>query len=172
MLTTAFELRRQAPTETSIEDKPMNRPPLPPFTAEIAEQKARQAEGGCHLIEQRLENVVIAPVDQKHFGIALPQRPRRGHAAKTATDYHDSRLPSHPLDQAPQLFGYFSKGGVLVSPTSSRHSSIVAWQGLGLVLWPIKHADPIARPQNDWDRQRFAGTALLDRTQQFIPAIT
>jgi nuclear transport factor 2 (NTF2) superfamily protein len=33
-----------APRETIIEDKPMNRPPLPPFTAETAEQKARQAE--------------------------------------------------------------------------------------------------------------------------------
>jgi hypothetical protein len=28
----------------SIEDKPMDRPPLPPFTAETAAQKARQAE--------------------------------------------------------------------------------------------------------------------------------
>src|ERR1700722_6294572 len=35
---------RQADAKPSIEDKPMNRPPLPPFTAETAEQKARQAE--------------------------------------------------------------------------------------------------------------------------------
>ena len=35
---------------------------------------------------------MIAPVDQSDFGIALPQYPRRGHAAKTAADDDNSRL--------------------------------------------------------------------------------
>ena len=66
------------------------------LTGELPDRRrdfGRREDRGCHLIQQWLENVVITPVDQKHFGIALPQRPRRGHAAKTATDYHDSRLP-------------------------------------------------------------------------------
>src|SRR5690242_2138925 len=35
---------RTPPTPSSCEDQPMSRPPLPPFTAETAAQKARLAE--------------------------------------------------------------------------------------------------------------------------------
>jgi hypothetical protein len=52
----------------------------------------RREDRGCHLIEQRLKDVVITPIDQNNIGIALPQCPRRGHAAETAADDDNSRL--------------------------------------------------------------------------------
>jgi hypothetical protein len=47
---------------------------------------------GCHLIEQRLEDVVVAPIDQDDLGIGMPQRVCRGDPGKAATNDDDTLL--------------------------------------------------------------------------------
>jgi hypothetical protein len=48
---------------------------------------------GRHLIEQRLEDVVIALVDQNDFRIASFQSASRGDSSKSAADDHDTLSP-------------------------------------------------------------------------------
>ena len=48
-----------------------------------------------HLIEQRLENVMIATIDHDDFGIATSQRFRRGNAGEAASNDDDALLRSH-----------------------------------------------------------------------------
>jgi len=43
----------------------------------------------CHLVQQRLEDVVIAPIDEQHVRLASPQRARRRDAGKAAAHDHD-----------------------------------------------------------------------------------
>src|SRR5262249_6633827 len=43
-------------------------------------------DGGCHLIEQRLKNVVVAAIDQDDLDIGAPQRVCGGDPGKAATD--------------------------------------------------------------------------------------
>ena len=44
-----------------------------------------------HLVEQRLEQVVVAPVDDDHVGRRAGQRPGRGEAAEAGADDDDAR---------------------------------------------------------------------------------
>src|SRR6202041_1209730 len=48
---------------------------------------------GRHLIEYRLEDVVIALVNQNDFGIASFQSASRGDSSKSAADNHDTLRP-------------------------------------------------------------------------------
>ena len=50
-----------------------------------------------HLVQQRLKYVVVAPVDQDHLGIGVPQRVRRREPGKAAADDHDALLRSRLL---------------------------------------------------------------------------
>jgi hypothetical protein len=43
-----------------------------------------------HLVEERLEEVVVRPVDQRDVDVALAQEPRGEQAAETAADDHDA----------------------------------------------------------------------------------
>ena len=62
---------------------------------------SRREDSRCHLIEQRLKNVVVAPIDQDELDIGVPQRVRCGDPGKTAADDHDTlalrtrRLPDN-----------------------------------------------------------------------------
>src|SRR4051794_25745658 len=51
---------------------------------------ARIQRGGGDLIEQRLEEVVVAAVDERDVGVRLCQRLRRVQAAEAAADDYDS----------------------------------------------------------------------------------
>src|ERR1700730_2672103 len=56
-----------------------------------------------HLIEQRLKEVVVGPVDHNNFGWGISQSPAGGQPAETAADDHDSWLwhdLSHPTRSA------------------------------------------------------------------------
>jgi hypothetical protein len=57
----------------------------------------RRDLGGCqnrgrHLVEKRLKDVMIAPIDQNHLGIASFQGPRRRDPGKAAADDDDALL--------------------------------------------------------------------------------
>src|ERR1700686_1119184 len=57
----------------------------------------------CHLIKQRLKEVVVGPVDHNNFGRGISQSPGGGQPAETAADDHDSWLwhdLSHPTRSA------------------------------------------------------------------------
>ena len=45
---------------------------------------------GRHLVEKRLKDVMIAPIDQNDLGIASFQGPRRRDPGKTAANDHDA----------------------------------------------------------------------------------
>jgi hypothetical protein len=47
-------------------------------------------DGGCHLIEQRLKNVVVAPIDHDDLDIGMSQRVRRCDPGKAGADDHDT----------------------------------------------------------------------------------
>ncbi len=49
----------------------------------------RQA-GGSHLIEQRLKQMIIVPIDHDHVERRIPQRLGGGKARKTCADDHDA----------------------------------------------------------------------------------
>ena len=53
----------------------------------------RCENGSRHLIEQRLENVVVASVDQNDLGVAVPERVRRREPGKASTDDHHALSP-------------------------------------------------------------------------------
>src|ERR1700688_599054 len=60
--------------------------------------KGRGDVGGCencgrYLVEKRLKDVMIAPIDQNDLRIAPSQRPCRGDPAKAATNDDDALLP-------------------------------------------------------------------------------
>ena len=73
-----------------------------------------------HLIEQRLEDVMIAPVDQNDVGIASLQRARRGDPGKSAADDHDAlrRLGAAASARFRCAAGHLS-GAVEYLPTSA-----------------------------------------------------
>ena len=48
------------------------------------------ARTGRHLVEQRLKDVMIAPIDQNNFRVAPSQGPRRRDPGKTAANDHDA----------------------------------------------------------------------------------
>ena len=60
-----------------------------------------------HLIEQRLEQVVVQAIDDRHLDGLVTERPGRGEAAEPGPDDHDARRPrlrlrgSHPKASAP-----------------------------------------------------------------------
>ena len=62
---------------------------LPDRSGDLGRRKNR----GRHLIEQRLEDVVIAPVDQNDVRIAAFQGASRGDPGKSAADDHDPLSP-------------------------------------------------------------------------------
>ena len=47
------------------------------------------------LVEERLEEVEVAPVDERDVGRRAPERARRLEAAEAAADDHDARPPAH-----------------------------------------------------------------------------
>ena len=53
----------------------------------------RRKNRRCYLIEQRLENVVIAPVDQNDIRIASFQSTSRGDPGESASDDHNTLAP-------------------------------------------------------------------------------
>ncbi len=64
----------------------------------LAQQEARGRRdgrrgkaGGGHLVEQGLEQVVIAAIHHGHAAVAAPETARAGQAAKSCPDDHDAR---------------------------------------------------------------------------------
>ncbi len=51
----------------------------------------RRQSGGCHLVQQRLEQVVVGPVHQRDFHRGVAQRAGRLQPAEAAADDHDAR---------------------------------------------------------------------------------
>ena len=51
---------------------------------------------GGHLVEQRLELVVVVPVDQVHVDAVLGEALRAGHTCEATTHHHDRSLHRHP----------------------------------------------------------------------------
>src|SRR4029077_4935632 len=47
-------------------------------------------DGGCHLIEQGLKYVVVAPIDHDELDIGMSQRVRRSDPGKAGADDHDT----------------------------------------------------------------------------------
>ena len=50
----------------------------------------RGEDGGCHLIEQRLKNVVVPSIDQDDLDVSVSQRVRSGDPGKAAADDNDA----------------------------------------------------------------------------------
>ena len=50
---------------------------------------ARGQRAGRHLVEQRLEQVVVHPVDERHVDVGAAQLARGGEPAEAAADDHD-----------------------------------------------------------------------------------
>ena len=50
---------------------------------------ARRHRAECHLVEQRLEQVVVLAVDHRHVDVGVLQPPRRRQPAEPAADDHD-----------------------------------------------------------------------------------
>ena len=57
---------------------------------------ARRQRARRHLVEQRLEQVVVRAVDQRHVDVGAPQPLRGGKPAEAAADDHDPRSPASP----------------------------------------------------------------------------
>ena len=47
--------------------------------------------GGCHLVEQRLKQVMIALIDQRHRNLVSHKLLRGRQSGETGTDHHDTR---------------------------------------------------------------------------------
>lgn len=68
-----------------------------------------QARRG-HLVEQRLEGVVVLAVDQHHFDGVTAQRPRQGQPAKAGThDHHPGTILRHKLHEFFVAEPYYQK---------------------------------------------------------------
>ena len=50
----------------------------------------RSKDGRRDLVQKRLENVMIASIDQNYLGIALSKRPRRCHPGKSCSDNYNA----------------------------------------------------------------------------------
>ncbi len=61
---------------------------LPDHVADRRGDLARRQHAGRHLVEQRLEQVVVAPVDQRHVDRHVPEQPRGEEAAEAPADDH------------------------------------------------------------------------------------
>src|SRR5262249_1372812 len=53
---------------------------------------------GRHLVEQRLEQVIITPIDESHFDRGARQPPSRQQSAESSADDH------HPMHQEARVF--------------------------------------------------------------------
>ena len=63
-------------------------------TEDVAQRRgylARREDAGGYLVEERLEEMVVAPVDQRYIDVARSgQQPTCGEASESATNDHDT----------------------------------------------------------------------------------
>jgi hypothetical protein len=85
--------------EIEIDDFAKKNPRVPLAAANVADRRRDVPLGenpGRKLIEQRLKQVVVRPVDDRDIDIGAPQRFRRKESAESAADDRDG-MPAGPL---------------------------------------------------------------------------
>jgi len=79
------------------------------FRLELPDRRrylGRRQHGGGDLVQERLKDMVITPVDQRYFDIGSLERPCCRDAGKSAADYQDAFFcPGPPLLQVAFLAG-------------------------------------------------------------------
>ena len=92
--------RKLAPLQVEAFDLAHQHRHIAPAAEDLAQRGgdlARRQRAGRHLVAQRLEQVVVVTVDQRHIGVEASQPLDGEHPAEAAADHDHVRAPRRPL---------------------------------------------------------------------------